>query len=76
MNTATKEPKNLMDGLFSEMNRVRELIKDYEDPILNGAGAFGAYFMKQSIAQAEKSIRDNDIIAMLVAYKSLQEHTG
>jgi hypothetical protein len=34
---STKEPKNLMDGLFHEMNRVREIIKEYEHPMLKGA---------------------------------------
>lgn len=65
--------ENLMDGLFSEMNRVRELIKEYEDPALNGAGAFGAALMKIDIKKAEQSIKDNDVIAMLQCYEALKE---
>jgi len=63
-----------MDGLFSEMNRVREIVKEYEHPALNGAGAFAAHFMKTDIANAEKSIRDNDVIAMLQCYSKLKEY--
>ena len=74
MNTETKEPQNLMDGLFSEMNRVRELIKEYEDPILKGAGVFAAAMMKKSITTAEHSIKTNDVIEMLYAYNDLKEY--
>lgn len=70
----TKEPKNLMDGLLSEMNRVREIIKEYEMPELKGAGIFAATMMKQSIAKAENSIRSNDVIKMLRAYSELKEY--
>ena len=65
--------ENLMDGLFSEMNRVRELIKEYEHPALNGAGVFGAAFMKIDIQKAEQAIKDNDVIAMLQCYQALKE---
>lgn len=66
--------ENLMDGLFSEMNRVRELITEYEHPALKGAGAFAAHFMKTDIQLAEKSIKDNDVVQMLVAYDKLKSH--
>jgi hypothetical protein len=46
--------ENLMDGVFSEMTRVRELIKQYENPELKGAGMFAAVLMKQSIANTEQ----------------------
>ncbi len=65
--------ENLMDGLFSEMNRVRELIKQYEAPELNGAGVFAAVLMKQSIANAEASIKSNDVVQMLHCYSKLKE---
>ena len=65
------EPKNLMDGLFDEMNRVREIIKIYED-LPSGAGRFAAALMKQNIEEAEQSIKDNDVIEMLKQYNSLK----
>lgn len=60
--------ENLMDGLFSEMNRVSEIVKEYEDPSLNGAGMFAASLMRISIKAAEKSIKNNDVIEMLHCY--------
>jgi len=65
--------ENLMDGLFSEMNRVREIIKEYES--IGEPGFIACAMMKQSIAKAEKSIRDNDVVQMLFCYKDLQEYT-
>lgn len=73
MYAETHEPQNLMDGLFSEMNRVREVITQYEAPELKGAGVFAAALMKQSIKKAERSIQSNDVIEMLQAYKELKE---
>lgn len=66
--------ENLMDDLFSEMNRVREIIKEYEHPIMKGAGFLAASLMKIDIQRAEKAIRDNDVIQMLVAYEKLKEN--
>ena len=66
--------ENLMDGLFSEMNRVREVIKEYEHPALNGAGRFAAAFMKIDIEKAEQSIKNNDVIEMLQCYTKLKEY--
>jgi len=66
--------ENLMDGLFAEMNRVREIIKEYEDPMLRGAGAFASAFMKQSILNAENAIKENDVVKMVSCYKSLKEY--
>lgn len=71
MNVKQKEPKNLMDGLFDEMNRVRELIKEYKQ-LPNGAGFFGAVIMQENIKRAEQAIRNNDVIEMLREYESLK----
>ena len=65
------ETKNLMDGLLEEMNRVREIIAEY-DSLPNGAGAFASAMMKGNIKMAEKSISDNDVIAMLKQYEQLK----
>lgn len=65
--------ENLMDGLLSEMNRVREIIKEYESPELKGAGAFAASFMKADIKNAEKIIGQGDVIKMLSIYSKLKD---
>jgi hypothetical protein len=71
MNTEEKKVTNLMDGLFDEMNRCRELLKEYE---AIPQGAFGAHFIRQSIKNAEDAIKSNDVLQMLAAYQALKEH--
>ena len=66
--------ENLMDGLMSEINRVREIIKEYEHPSLNGAGLLAASIMKSEIQQAEEAIKEGDAIKMIVAYRTLKEN--
>ena len=66
-------PENLIEGLLSEMNRVREIIIEYEDPSLKGAGMIAASMMKGAIKNAENSIKENDVIKMMVCYTRLQE---
>ncbi len=70
---STKEPQNLMDGLFHEMNRVREIIKEYE-ALPKNAGAFASALMRLDIQNAENSIKDNDVIQMMVCYTKLKEY--
>lgn len=65
--------ENLMDGLLSEMNRVREIIKEYES-IPGNAGMFAATLMKLDIVKAEKSISEGDVIKMMIAYEALKEY--
>lgn len=64
--------ENLMDGLLSEMNRVREMITEYES-LPKCAGTFASLVMKRTIAEAEASIKHNDIIEMLRQYQALKE---
>ena len=66
-------PENLMDGLFSEMNRVREIAEEY-DSLPRGAGAFAALSMRFEIRNTETAIKDNDVIKMMSCYKSLKEY--
>lgn len=63
---------NLIDGLHSEMNRVREVIDVYNDI---PAGAFAIAIMKNAIREAEESISSGDVIRMLRAYEELKEYT-
>lgn len=66
---------NLIEGLHSEMNRVREIIKEYEHPSLNGAGIIATTMMKADIKNAERAIAEGDIVQELFAYKKLQSYT-
>lgn len=67
-----KQPENLMDGLLYEMNRVRELIKEY-DRLPDGVGFFGSSIMRCSINEAEKSISSGDVLKMINAYEDLKD---
>lgn len=62
--------ENLMDGLFEEMNRCRELAKVYES--IGPAGAFGRAMILQDISRAEKAIASGDVVQMVEAYKALE----
>ena len=62
--------ENLMDGLFREMNRCRELIKHYEE--IGPVGLFGKTMIQRDIERAELAIRGGDITEMIAAYKALE----
>lgn len=66
----TEKPENLMDALFREMRRCREVLKMYEEI---PQGAFGALMIQQSIQNAENAIKENDVIKMIAAYQDLKE---
>lgn len=64
------EVKNLMDGLFDEMNRVRELITEYKS---YPGGMLAASLMQISINEAEAAIKSNDVVQMLLKYTALKD---
>lgn len=61
---------NLIDGLIKEMNRAREVKAMYDEI---PQGKFGSIMIQKTIECAEKSIRENDVIAMVDAYRLLKE---
>jgi argininosuccinate lyase len=65
--------ENLIEGLQRQMNRVREIIKEY-DSLPGGAGAFASSMMKLSIKNAEKQIANGDTIEMMKAYTDLDSY--
>lgn len=74
-NQLIKKPTkmNIIEGLHSEMDRVREIIKEY-DSVPNNAGAFASGMMKQSIKNAEAAIATGDTIGMMKCYDDLKEY--
>jgi hypothetical protein len=64
---------NLIDGLQEEMNRCRELLKQYE---AIPEGVFGATMIKQTIKRSEQSISSGDVVEMLIMYEELKEING
>ena len=65
--------KNLIEGLQDEMNRVRDIIKVYEE-VSGGAGIFAITMMKASIKEAEKSMAEGDVIEEMKCYESLKTY--
>ena len=66
--------KTLGEELPKEQARVRGLILQYRDPILNGAGNFAALMMEQSLRRADEAIMSGDIGLMIAAYQDLKEY--
>ena len=67
------EIKNLMQGLCQEIDRIKEIVKIYEDQP-DYAGMVAAYFMKADIKQAESARNMGDTIEMKRAYQNLKEY--
>ena len=59
-----------MEGLFSQMNRCRELLKHYEE--IGPVGKFGHAMISQDIKRAEEAIQSGDVVKMAEAYKALE----
>lgn len=68
-----KEPKNIIEGLFEEMDRVRGIIKEYEDLPDNGGG-IAAALMKVAIKEAEYAIAHGDTVGMIRCYRGLKDY--
>lgn len=64
----------LADALPKEQARVREILGHYKE--IGPAGMFGAAMIEATLQAADRASARGDIVAMLQAYKALQEITG
>lgn len=64
--------KSVGEQLPIEQARVRELIKQYRDPILGSSGEFAARMMEISLQNADHAIISGDIAEMIRAYEDLK----
>lgn len=62
--------ENVIEAVQRECNRVRELVKDYDE--LGSVGVFGATMLRQDIQEGEAAIASGDVVRILAALKSLQ----
>lgn len=69
-----KNMESLGEALPEEQARVRELIIQYRDPILNGAGGLAAAMMELSLQKADRAVISGDVIQMMTAYEDLKEY--
>jgi len=65
---------NLIEGIQSECNRVRELITEYD--AIGPAGRFGAAMLRQAVKDGEAAVASGDVVAMVKALKELQSCKG
>lgn len=63
---------NLAEALSQELKRNQELLEIYIS--LGPVGVFGAAFIRQDIADTQKSMASSDIVKMLQAYQKLKEN--
>ena len=66
--------ESLAEALPKECARVREVLGHYKE--LGLVGAFGATFIEIDLRAADIAMASGDVVAMLQAYKKLQEVTG
>ena len=58
------------DDFPRQQQRVRELLKDYND--IGPAGAFGAAAIEQVLQRADRAAISGDIVAILRSYQELK----
>jgi hypothetical protein len=66
--------ESLGEKLPKELARVRVILGHYKE--IGPAGMFGAVMIEQSLRAADQAIISGDLIAMIRAYKDLQDIDG
>lgn len=61
---------SLMEGLLQELNRNRDLLKQYKD--IGPPGMIGATMISMDIQDGEKAIADNDVVDIVRVYQRLK----
>jgi hypothetical protein len=67
--------ESLDEALPKEQARVRELIRMYRDPMLQGSGEFAARMMEASLQAADKAVISGDVVEMIQAFQDLKTWT-
>lgn len=65
---------DIIEGIQTERNRVRELIKEYEK--IGPPGRLEIVMMQAGIKLAEQAIAKGDTVQMLRSYQCLKRMTG
>jgi hypothetical protein len=63
---------NMVEAIQVECNRVREIIRCYED-LPHGVGTFGAIAMRELIKRSEKAISEMDAVECVRCLRELRE---
>lgn len=67
------EKDNLINGLLDQINRVKEMIKEYQS-LPKNAGMLASKFMELDIKKAENAIAEMNTVQMIVSFKALNEY--
>jgi hypothetical protein len=67
---------SLGEELPKEQKRVRELITEYRDPLLRGAGNLAAMMMEQALQRADRASVSGDVVLMIRSYEELKGWVG
>lgn len=67
------EKDNLIQGLLSNINRVKAMITEYK-ALPKNAGFLAARLMQADVDMAEKSIIEMDTVQMVISFKALNEY--
>ena len=65
--------ETLGEALPKEMAHVREVIRNYRDPILEGAGELAARLMEFDLQEADRAVISGDVVEMIRVYQKLKE---
>jgi len=65
------EIETLAEGLPKQQERVRGVLKTYEE--IGQPGLFGAMMIRESLKKAEIAASSGDVVEMLRAYQDLKE---
>jgi hypothetical protein len=63
---------NMVEAIQAECNRVREVIRIY-DELPNNVGIFGATWMRELVKRSEKAIAELDVVECVACLKELRE---
>ena len=63
-------PETLGDQYPIQLNRCRELLKQYEE--IGPSGVYGAAVIRDTIARAEKAQADGDTVLMIRCFKEME----
>jgi hypothetical protein len=67
---------NLVEGIIEQIDRVKSLMQKHKELMQDHSNLSGLNIivMTMDIDQAKKSLASGDVVAMLKAYKNLEEY--
>jgi len=67
------ETKTLADGIQEQLARCRQLLVQYNDPMIRPVAGFAIAHIEADIRRTEKAILEGDVVEMLRCYEALKD---